>query len=363
MFSDAQLLAFHQALVEIPSVSHEEGRIADWIVAELVKHGAKVERFGDNVFALAGRGPKLLLTSHMDTVPPSTAWTRPPHTVQREQGRIYGLGSNDAKASVAAMTAAFLRVLQSGGPVECGLLLVPEEETGGKGTELAWPVLRDRGWIPQGIVVGEPTDLDIAIAQKGLLVLELNTQGDACHSANATATGARNALRTLARDITALEQVDLGPVHPLLGRATLEPTMASAGQRRNMVPDRAQAWLDVRTTPDVPPEELARRVQEQVSGTVRVHSQRLLPCECPADAKIVAAARQARPAAKIYGSRTMSDMVYFRGVPALKCGPGRSERSHTADEWIEERELLEGAAFYAALTEAFAVCASAEEAT
>ncbi len=352
MFSDIELLRFHRALVETPSVSHEEGPIADWVEAQLARCGARVERFGNNVFAAAGHGPRLLLTSHLDTVPPSSAWTRPPHVAARDNGRVYGLGSNDAKASVAAMTAAFLNVLHDGGPVECGLLLVPEEETGGKGTELAWPLLRERGWVPDGVVVGEPTGLDIAIAQKGLLVLELTTAGDACHSANAT--GAKNALRELAHDLVALECVDLGPEHALLGRTTMEPTMASAGLRRNMLPASAQAWLDLRTTPDTTPEELARRVQAQVRGQVRVHSQRLIPCACPSTASVVRAAQRARPAAQLYGSRTMSDMVFFRDMPVLKCGPGQSNRSHTADEWVDECEVLEGAAFYSALVRAFA---------
>lgn len=355
MLTDAELLALHTALVEIPSVSHEEGPIADWVAAYLRGHGATVERFGDNVFAVAGSGPRLLLTSHLDTVPPGTSWTRPPHQVQRDAGRIYGLGSNDAKGCVSAMISAFLRVLRDGGPVECGLLLVPEEETGGRGTELAWPLLQERLWIPQGVVVGEPTGLDIALAQKGLLVLELTAQGDACHSANASATGARNAVRALARDIVALERVELGTEDPFLGATTLEPTMLSAGQRRNMLPAAAQAWLDLRTNGALTPEELTQRVRDVVRGAVRVHSQRLLPCACPCDAALVRAAQRARPAAQLYGSRTMSDMVFFRSVPAVKCGPGQSARSHTADEWIDESEVLEGARFYADLISAFAV--------
>ncbi len=353
-FSDAELLDLHRLLVETPSLSHEEAPLADRVAGFLTERGARVERFGVNVFATAGNGPRVLLTSHLDTVPPAPGWTRPPHTLSREGTRLYGLGSNDAKASVATMVAAFLDVLAHGGPVECGLLLVPEEETGGKGTEFAWPALKERGWIPAGIVVGEPTGLDIAVAQKGMLILELTTEGDACHSANATALGARNALRSLAHDLVAIEAVDLGNEHPLLGRTTLEPTMASAGQRRNMVPGHAQAWLDLRTTPACTPAELVRRVQERVQGNVRVHSERLLPCECDADAAIVRAAQRARPEARLYGSRTMSDMVFFRDAAVIKCGPGESARSHTADEFVEESELLEGARFYRALLQVFA---------
>jgi len=351
--TDTDIFALHQLLVETPSLSHEEEALADRVASYLSKHGAQVERMGVNVFARAGAGPRLLLTSHLDTVPPAPGWTRPPHTLTREGSRLFGLGSNDAKASVAAMMAAFLDVLAHGGPVECGLLLVAEEETGGKGTELAWPALQERGWIPEGIVVGEPTSLDIAVAQKGMLILELSAEGDACHSANAAALGARNALRSLARDLVALENVDLGSEDPLLGRTTLEPTMASAGQRRNMVPAHAQAWLDLRTTPTLSPAELTRRVRDLVRGGVRVHSERLLPCACDQSAAIVRAAQSARPHARQYGSRTMSDMVYFRGSNVIKCGPGDSARSHTADEFVEAAELLEGVRFYRALVQSF----------
>lgn len=353
-WSAGQILDFHRRLVATPSPSHQEGAIATLVEGELRAAGAEVRRLGDNVLARAGSGPRLLLNSHLDTVAATPQWTRDPWTPAREDGRVYGLGANDAKAAVAAMVAAFAGVVERGGPCDVALLLVPEEETGGKGTEVAWPALRAGGFAPEGVVIGEPTGLDVAIAQKGLLILELSSEGDACHAANAAALGARNPIRGLARDVVALDGVDLGPEHPLLGRTTLEPTVLSAGERRNQVPGRAACWLDLRTVPGVPHEELAARVRAAVAGPVRVHSDRLRPRECPSDAPIVAAARAARPAARLYGSRTMSDLVFFDGVPALKCGPGRSERSHTPDEWVLESEILDGAAFYETLIARFA---------
>lgn len=354
------LLAFHAELVAQRSPSHEEGAIADFVAAWLRERGAEVDRIGDNVVARAGAAgsPRLLLCSHLDTVSASEAWTRDPWAVEREDDRIYGLGSNDAKASVAAMTFAFLRVLEAGGPCEVRLMLVPEEETGGDGAEVAWPAVRDAGWIPDGVVVGEPTNLDVATAQKGLLILELTCEGDGCHSANAAAVGARNAVRELAKDICALGDVDLGAAHSTLGPSTLEPTVTRAGERRNMVPDRATVWLDLRTVPGVAHEDLIAAVRRQVAGDVRVHSERLVPVECEPGAAIIAAARAARPNATFYGSRTMSDMVWFREVPAIKCGPGRTERSHTPDEFVLASEVEDGLAFYTRLIEAFAETAS-----
>lgn len=354
MTDPAPLLAFHEQIVAIRSISHEEGPISDHVEGWLRERGAAVERVGDNVIARAGSGPRLVLCSHLDTVPASDAWTRDPWAVSRDDDRIYGLGSNDAKASVAAMTFAFLDVLEAGGPCEVALLLVPEEETGGRGAEVAWPYLKAEGFVPDGVVVGEPTNLDLATSQKGLLILELTAEGDACHSANASTVGARNAVRSLARDIVALEGIDLGEVHPDLGPTTLEPTVTRAGERRNMIPDRATTWLDVRTVPGVAHADIIAAVRARVGCDVRIHSERLHPCECPDDAAIIAAAKLARPASMPYGSRTMSDMVWFSDVPTIKCGPGRTERSHTADEFVLASEIVDGYDFYAGVIRHFA---------
>lgn len=354
----AEILDLHRRLVAIPSLSHQEGAITAHAAAFLAARGAAVERIGANVVARRGKGPRrLLLDTHLDTVPPAASWTRDPWQPAVVDGRVYGLGANDAKAAAAAMAAAFLAVPDAGA-CEVHLLLVVEEETGGAGTELAWPELRRRGLVPDGVVIGEPTALDVAIAQKGLLVLELEARGDACHAANAGAfaggRGARNAVFGLARDLAALERAELGPPHALLGPTTLQPTIIAGGTARNVVPDRATAILDLRTVPGEEHAALAGRLQATVSGALRVLSGRLEPRECPAEAAIVSAARAARPEACLFGSPTMSDLAFFGGVPAIKCGPGRSERSHTADEYVLEAEVLDGERFYRRLIAAFA---------
>lgn len=353
--TDDEILELHRQLVAIPSVSHEEQAIADWCEGWLRDRGASVQRVGNNVVATAGAGPRLLLNSHLDTVPPSSRWTRAPWTVTREEGRVYGLGANDAKAAVTAMTATFLAVQERGGPCQVALMLVCEEETGGEGTELAWPTLRQQGFEPEAVVVGEPTGLAVATSQKGLLILELSAEGDACHSANAAFLegGVRNAIREIAGDLVRLVDIDLGPAHPQLGATTMEPTVLRAGEARNMVPDRATCWLDLRTVPGVSHDELVERVQAALAGHVRVHSKRLVPRACPADARILEALKRSRPGADFYGSRTMSDLVYFADVPAVKVGPGQTERSHTPDEFVLESEVLDGVRFYLDLVEAF----------
>jgi acetylornithine deacetylase len=252
------------------------------------------------------------------------------------------------------MIAAFAAFTEVELPFTLALALVEGEETRGIGTETVLAELARLGRRPAAAVIGEPTGLDVAIAQKGLLVLELVSRGDACHAAHARALGAGNAARRLAHDLIALEEVDLGPPHAHLGPMTLEPTQLAAGVARNVVPAEATAILDVRTTPDLAVGEVVRRIRGAVRGEVRVLSDRLLPRETAADEGIVAAALRVRPEARLYGSATLSDLVFLDGIPAIKCGPGDSARSHTADEYVLEAEVLAGARFYTALVGAFA---------
>jgi len=242
------------------------------------------------------------------------------------------------------------------------LALVEGEETRGIGTEAVLAELARRGTPPTAAVIGEPTGLDLAVAQKGLMVLELVARGDACHAANAAALGAKNAARGLAHDLVALERVDFGAPHPRLGAITVEPTQLRAGTARNVVPGEAAAVLDVRTTPALDRREIVARIGRAVAGEVRVLSDRLLPRETAESAPLVEAARRARPEARLCGSPTLSDMVYMEGIPAVKCGPGKSERSHTPDEFVLESEIVDGARFYTRLVRAYAELREREEA-
>jgi acetylornithine deacetylase len=355
------ILALHREITAVRSVSGEEGALADLLEEKLQRAGVAPTRLGNSLLATLGEGPALLLDSHLDTVPPAAGWTRDPWEVESRAGRVYGLGSNDAKAAVAAMTAAFLAFREAALPFSLVLALVEGEETRGHGTEAVLAELARRGQPLAGAVLGEPTGLDVAVAQKGLMVLELIAHGDACHAAHAHALGARNAARRLAHDLVALEAVDFGPPHPKLGPITVEPTQVHAGTARNVVPGEAIALLDVRTTPALPRHEVVARLAGAVEGEIRVVSDRLLPRETAEDTFLVRAAQSARPEARLYGSATLSDLV-FVAAPAIKCGPGRSERSHTPDEYVLEDEILDGARFYTRLVRAYAEMGAAEAA-
>lgn len=356
---EATLLALHRDLVATPSVSGSEQAIADRLAAWLGSHGLAPTRLGDSLLALAptaGGGPLLLFDTHVDTVPPGPGWSVEPFAATRRDGRVIGLGAGDAKASVAAMTAAFCALVATPPPgITVGLALVAGEETRSQGTRDVLDHLAAAGTPVAAAVFGEPTGLDLAVAQKGLLVLELTARGQAAHAAHARALGGDNAIAMLARDLMALQATDLGPAHPRLGSTTLEPTVLRAGEARNVVPGVAMAILDARTVPSLPPAELVARLRHAVAGELEVLSDRLAPQQTPDHSALLAAAELARPQARRFGSPTLSDWALLDpGLPAVKVGPGRSERSHTVDEWVDEEEIVEAARFYEALARRYA---------
>jgi acetylornithine deacetylase len=203
-------------------------------------------------------------------------------------------------------------------------------------------------------VVGEPTSLDFAIAQRGLLMVDLLAQGHQRHAAYASGDGEfTNASLVLARDLLKLGDLFSSRSHPILGRATATATMLEAGVGRNVTPPVARAVVDVRSTPDWTHEELADELRLSLSSDVIVTSRRLVPCQTPPGSRLLATASRLRPEAKHFGSPTCSDWVFFRQYDAFKCGPGMSRRSHTADEYVDVAEVMAARAFYAELARAY----------
>jgi acetylornithine deacetylase len=203
-------------------------------------------------------------------------------------------------------------------------------------------------------IVGEPTNLDLAIAQRGLMMVDLVAQGDQRHAGYAAADGAfTNAATRLARDLIKLDHLFDDRAHPVLGLATATPTMLEGGVSRNVTPPIAKAVLDVRSTPAWSHEELAQRLRESLESEVVVTSARLVPCETPAKSRLLEAAERVRPASKRFGSPTCSDWVFFNDIDAVKCGPGTSRRSHTPDEHVDLPEVTAARAFYAAVARAY----------
>ncbi|HEY6224033.1 MAG TPA: M20/M25/M40 family metallo-hydrolase [Gemmatimonadales bacterium] len=341
-------------LVAIPSVSGEEEAVAQF--AEETARAARLDVVRDasgvKVHVRGKRaGPTLALVTHLDVVPPGDGWTRDPFTPVVEDGRLYGRGSGDAKASVAAMLSAVRDVAERGGPPRGRLLVILGHGEETRHTSMPQAVA-GVGDITAA-VVGEPTNLDIAVAQRGLMMVDLVAHGDQRHAGNADANGGGdgfvNATQVLARDLVALRGIARDRRHPVLGFPTITPTMLEAGVGRNVTPPTARAVLDVRSTPSWPHYDLANALREALESEVVVTSDRLVPCETPEGSTLLAAARRVRPQARTFGSPTCSDWVFLRDRDTIKCGPGTSRNSHTPDEWVLIEEVSAARDFYARL--------------
>lgn len=336
-------------LVAIPSVSGTEEEIARFLEAWATRAGLDVTRDDASVTVRveSGRpGPVLAFISHLDVVPPGEGWTRDPFTPLIEGDRLYGRGSGDAKAPVAAMTLAAKDV---GGSLQAGTLLCIfgyGEET----RNTSMPEAAQRAGRIDAAVIGEPTSLAVAIAQRGLMMADLIASGDQRHAGYAAENGGfRNAVVALAQDLVRLDGIVAERSHPVLGPATVTPTMVEAGVSRNVTPPKAKAVLDIRSTPAWPHAELAAALKERLGSDVVITSDRLVPCETPAGSKLLAAAERVNPSLVTFGSPTCSDWVFVRHTDAFKCGPGTSRRSHTADEYVDLPEVTDARAFYAKL--------------
>ncbi|HEY8106626.1 MAG TPA: M20/M25/M40 family metallo-hydrolase, partial [Gemmatimonadales bacterium] len=329
-------IALLRELVATPSVSGTEEALG-CLVEETVRAWGLDVRRDDNgvVVQIAGHatGPTLAFASHLDTVPPGEGWTRDPYVPTIEGDKLYGRGSGDAKASVAAMLTALHDLAERGGPARGRLLLLL-----GYGEETRYttmPALVAAAGAIDAAVIGEPTNLDVALAQRGLMMIDLVAKGDQRHAGYASEGAFTNAVTVLASDLLLLGDIARERPHPVLGQPTITATMVEAGVSRNVTPPSAKAVLDVRSTPTWTHGELAAALKARLQSAVVVTSERLVPCETPAGSALLAAVMRARPAARSFGSPTCSDWVFLRHADAVKCGPGTSRRSHTPDECVD----------------------------
>jgi acetylornithine deacetylase len=330
-------------LVSLPSDSGHEEQVVACLQQVMEDIGWQPQRHERNLFALLGQsGPLLLLNSHTDTVPPGEGWTKPPYGAMEEKGRIYGRGSNDAKGCLVAMIVGAARYWQKHAATPPGRLCLAatcEEEVMGHGLETLLPTLPRA----DAAVVGEPTGLHPAVAQKGLVVLELIAHGSSAHVAWG---GGLNAISLAVQDHLALEALPFERLHPFLGATTLAVTQIEGGTRHNVIPDRCRMVVDIRLTPAYRPSEVVECIRGVIASELKVRSERLVPVEISPDAPIVQAVLRAHPQAQPFGSPTLSDWVFLREIPTVKIGPGDSHRSHTPDEYLEIEELLRGVDFY-----------------
>ncbi|KAA5547779.1 M20/M25/M40 family metallo-hydrolase [Adhaeribacter rhizoryzae] len=337
-----EALGLLKDLIAVPSFSREENQTADLINNFLVRHGIPAQRQLNNIWAFNQHYnpalPTILLNSHHDTVKPNKGWTKDPFFPLEEDGKLFGLGSNDAGGCLVSLIATFLYFYpQKDLRYNLVLAATAEEEISGRnGIERIWP---DLGNI-QFALVGEPTEMHLAVAEKGLLVLDCIATGKSGHAAREEG---ENAIYKALPDINWFQTYQFPKVSEYLGPVKMSVTVIQAGTQHNVVPDRCSFTVDVRVTDSYTNEEVLQIIQEQVAAEVTPRSTRLRSSSIDNNSKIVQAGLAL--GRRTYGSPTTSDQALIP-VASLKMGPGDSARSHTADEYIYLRELEEGIDLY-----------------
>ena len=340
-----EAVALLHDLIRIPAPSREEAKRADFIEEKLTAWGLKPRREGNNLWCSApqmrpGR-PTLLLNAHIDTVRPVKGWRRDPFTPVLEDGRLYGLGSNDCGGGLVALLQVFrLLAADVATPWNLAYLASCEEEVSGRnGMERVCPLL------PQidCAIVGEPTGLQPATAEKGLMVLDVTARGRAGHAAREEGI---NAIYRALPDIEWFRTHCFTRVSPLLGPVKMSVTMVQAGTQHNVVPDTCVFTVDVRSNELYSNEELLDEIVKNVRSEVRARSTRLNSSRIAPDHPLVR--RAISLGLSPFGSPTLSDQALMPW-PSLKLGPGQSARSHTADEYIRTDEIRDAIALYCRL--------------
>lgn len=333
-------------LVAIPSPSRDEGRTAELLYGYLAEHGAAPQRLHNNVWARSEHfdpaRPTLMLNSHHDTVRPCASYTRDPFAPTIEAGRLYGLGSNDAGASLVSLAAIFLELRERRLPFNLLLALSAEEEcSGAHGIRALLPEL---GRIDMAIV-GEPTSMQAATAERGLLVLDCTARGRSGHAAR---NEGENALYKALDDIARLRSFDFGCTSQTLGPVNIAVTQIEAGTQHNIIPDVCRFVVDVRTTDALTNEQTVAALQAALSSEVVPRSTHIRASVIAENHPLVLAASAA--GCRTFVSPTASDRTLMP-FPALKIGPGDSSRSHTADEYVLVDEIEHGIDTYRKIIE------------
>ena len=342
-----EAISLLQRLIATPSLSGEESGTADILAAELTARGVAVRRHHNNIYALSqgfdASKPTLMLNSHQDTVKPSPAYTRNPFEPTIEDGRIYGLGSNDAGASLVSLVATFCNNYDTSVlPYNLLLALTAEEENmGERGMRSFLPHLQEQGIKVDMVLVGEPTSMQAATAERGLVVLDCTAHGKSGHAAR---NEGENAIYKAMCDIERLRNFRFERTSEQLGDIKITVTQIVAGTQHNIVPDECRFVADVRTTDAYSNEEVVELLQSALECDAVPRSTRVRASAISLAHPLVKAVQAIGRTTFI--SPTTSDRAIMQGLPALKMGVGESSRSHTADEYVLISEIEEGIALY-----------------
>lgn len=334
--SFGDILALLKQLVSTPSVTCSEQDVSALIKADMVRHGYNPKEIGLNLLVYGHSydpsKPTLLLNSHMDTVKPVAGWTKDPFTPVEEDGKLYGLGSNDDGAGLVSLLYTFYKLDSKPQPYNPLFLATVEEEVNGTGgMKLA---VNELPHIDVALI-GEPTGMQPAIAEKGLMVLDFTVHGKAGHAARNEGI---NALYRATELIEKLRAFNFDRVSGLLGPVKFTITMINAGTQHNVIPDTCTFTADVRTNELYSNREVFEMISavlpewcEVKARSFNLNSSRIDP-EHPVIKKTVSMGLTP------FGSPTLSDQAILN-CPSFKLGPGESSRSHTADEFVTLAEL------------------------
>jgi acetylornithine deacetylase len=336
-----------QQLITIPSFSKEEDKTAGLLMGFFSYHGMEAKRVGNNVWAknkfFDASKPTLLLNSHHDTVKPNPSYTRDPYAASIENGKLFGLGSNDAGGPLVSLIMTFFNYYERPN-LKYNLVLAAtaeEEISGTGGIEMVW---KDLPAIDMA-VVGEPTLMNFAVAEKGLMVLDCVTYGKAGHAAREEGV---NAIYQSLTDIEWFRTYEFPKISESLGKVKMSVTVIHAGQAHNQVPSECKFTVDVRATDAYSLEEILATIQQHVQCDVKPRSLRFRSSGISKDNPLYKTGEKL--GVTFYGSPTTSDKALIP-VPSIKLGPGDSARSHSADEFIYLREIEDGINGYIRLIE------------
>ncbi len=328
---------FLKELIRTPSFSREEANTALIIERYFQLKNIPFERKHNNLWArnlhFDPNLPTILLNSHHDTVKPNKSYTIDPFSALEKEGKIFGLGSNDAGASLVGLWATFVHYYSKKMNYNLIFAVTAEEEIFGENGVKS--VLESFGKIDFAIV-GEPTQMQLAVAEKGLVVLNCRAHGTASHAAH---SNANNSIYIALDDIQKIRNFEFEKVSDILGKVKATVTIINAGTAHNVVPDHTDFTVDVRTNECYSNQEVFEIFQNLLTSEVVPKSLRLNSSKIDMNHSIVKAAE--KEGCKLYGSPTISDQALMP-FASVKLGIGDSLRSHTADEFIYQSELYEG---------------------
>jgi acetylornithine deacetylase len=337
-------IALLQQLIAIPSYSREEKEVADFLERYIEIKGYVASRKENNIWILSpgfdSSRPTILLNSHIDTIKPVAGWVHEPFLPIIENNKLFGLGSNDAGASVVCLLQTFISLTQKHQSYNLIFAASAEEEISGQnGIEC---LLKELPKIDFAIV-GEPTNMNMAVAEKGLMVLDCTAYGQAGHAAR---NEGENAIYKALNDIEWFKTYKFEKETDLLGPVKMSVTQITAGTQHNVIPDKCTFVVDVRSNEMYSNEEILSLISANVSCKVQARSTRLSSTATPLNHEIVIRGKEINR--KIFGSPTLSDQALMP-FASVKMGPGDSSRSHTADEYILLQEIDEAIAIYVQL--------------